>query len=437
MVGLKTLLPRALIIGLAFAGTHSVLAADSSRQFVVAGWDTARAGDGAFETGDFFDTARALISTNFPGATLTSVNALSDTALANVDLLVLPTGVANGNPITPLTQAEQDALFDFVSAGGAALIMPDNDSFGTGGGSTIPDPATIAANASLIDPFGMAVTGTLPQFASAVITAPTHPVMDGPAGIVTSVSQVFPGMITNPGPFANTLAEQPGFGVTMAEIPEDAISAGSGPVLVISDFNTIVDAGLDGAIDLDDNATMFVNAIAWLCPDQDNGPPDPNETIEVEIDILPSSVSNVLKLRSHRGKLPVLIFSNPDLDPCDLDLDTVELAGSTVVRHRWKKKRRHLAFKISDMNHDGVRELLVLFWVSGLDPDQIVDDVATLTGQTVDGDDVEGSDRLVLKRPSHAPKHFHKRWPLHWHKYWKHHFPDWKKHNKHWWKYEF
>jgi hypothetical protein len=436
MDGIKAFLPRALIVGLAFVGSHTVIAADANDAFVIGGWDLARADLGSFADGGFFEEARASLATNFPNASLTSFNTLSATSLGGVDVVILPTGVRNGNPITPLTQAEQDALAAFVAGGGGALLMPDNDSFGGPIGLNLPDADTIAANDSLIAPFGMAVTDTNVGFFAADVTDPTSTVTNGPFGVVNTITTVFPGRISDLGPDASPLAEVAGFGDVLAEIPAGQLGAGSGAVVILSDFNAILDIGDDGGLlnPTTENETMFLNIISTICrTGGGGGPPPGGGPLPIEIDILPNR-QNIMKLKRSRGKLPVVILSGPDFDPCDVDPATLDLAGASASKHRWKDK--WLAKKVGDRNDDGVKDLLVLFHVGNLDPAQIVDGVATLTGETFDGQEFEGSDELEIIRPKRCPRSFHAKWPKHWHQYLKDHYPDWKKYNKDWAKFE-
>jgi hypothetical protein len=68
------------------------------------------------------------------------------------------------------------------------------------------------------------------------------------------------------------------------------------------------------------------------------------------------------------------------------------MAGAGVA----VKKNQQLMAKRVDVNEDGALDLLVMFQTADLDPEQLKDGVAILTGGTSDGLTVEGTDRVRL-----------------------------------------
>ena len=93
--------------------TASVSSADP---FVIGGWDASRGNGSSIEDGFMLATARGLLATQFPDASLTSFGNLTAASLTNVDIVMISSVRANDESIIPLTAAEQSALFDFVLA---------------------------------------------------------------------------------------------------------------------------------------------------------------------------------------------------------------------------------------------------------------------------------------------------------------------------------
>ena len=116
-------------------------------------------------------------------------------------------------------------------------------------------------------------------------------------------------------------------------------------------------------------------------------------TIMVDIDIKPGSDPNPINQGSN-GLIPVAIFSSPEFDATTVDPATVELGGAGVaVRGKADKSMAHA----EDVNGDGLVDLVVQVetsaagvWTTG--------DVI-LTGQTFDGQSIEGSDVVVIVPP--------------------------------------
>ncbi len=165
----------------------------------------------------------------------------------DVDVALLGTGKSNTSAITALGSAEQTALHDYVANGGCAILLPDNDSFGGAG--------TDAVNESLIDPFGLDITGTLNNQRTAT-TSGSLTVVSG----VGSFLQNYPGWFDGTGagtPFASNDG-----GTAALEIEPGMIGAGSGPVFAFSDVNQFFGGNYAGKIGNASNRTLLVNSVA-------------------------------------------------------------------------------------------------------------------------------------------------------------------------------
>jgi len=201
-------------------------AADAS-PLVVGGFDAARASGAAMATGTFTCGMRSAILEAFPCTEFTEANVLTTAYLSTLDLVVLSSARSATTVITPLTAAEQTALRSFVDNGGAAILLLDNSTFA--GGFTDP------ANESLIDPFGMDVTGTLTGNQAATVTA-SHMTVNGPYGSVASYVTIFPGWLDNLGAHAQAVARlNANLQTCMAVIEPSALAPGSGGVVIASD----------------------------------------------------------------------------------------------------------------------------------------------------------------------------------------------------------
>jgi len=114
--------------------------------------------------------------------------------------------------------------------------------------------------------------------------------------------------------------------------------------------------------------------------------------IAVDIDIKPGSYPNSINLGSN-GVIPVAILSTADFDATTVLPETVSLAGSGVaVRGKGNKLLAHE----EDVNGDGLTDLVVKVETENLDPGTFQDGLATLTGQTSDGVQFEGSDEISI-----------------------------------------
>jgi hypothetical protein len=117
--------------------------------------------------------------------------------------------------------------------------------------------------------------------------------------------------------------------------------------------------------------------------------------MQVDIDIKPGSWPNSINLGS-KGVIPIAILSTPDFDATQVDPGTVALAGAGVaLRGKGNKSLAHE----EDVNGDGLPDLVVQVETENLDPSVFQDGFATLTGQTFGGQDIQGSDEIVVVPP--------------------------------------
>ena len=114
-------------------------------------------------------------------------------------------------------------------------------------------------------------------------------------------------------------------------------------------------------------------------------------TLSVDIDVRPGSDVNPINLKSG-GVIPVAILTTDTFDATTIDPDTIELSGAAVaVRGNGK----HVMAEQTDVDSDGDIDLLVHIETQALviEPGTTI---VTLTGETFDGMQIEGSDDIKL-----------------------------------------
>jgi len=114
------------------------------------------------------------------------------------------------------------------------------------------------------------------------------------------------------------------------------------------------------------------------------------EPTTVDIDVKPGSYPNSINLKS-KGVVPVAILTSEDFDATTVDPDKVTLAGAPVA-HRGKKSMSHE----EDVDGDDDLDLVVQVETQDLDASQLEDGEAILTGQTYDGEGIEGKDEIRI-----------------------------------------
>lgn len=241
------------VVGVALAVACGV----SSRAYavpVIGGWNLARGGVSSVAESPAMAGFRAIIQTVSPGAALTSTDTLTPAYLATVDSLFLGAAADTDVVVTPLSPAEQTALFNFVVGGGTVGIVVENAWVGVGidGGD--------ASFESFLDPFGLDVAGRS-NATNATVTNFGHPVTNGPYGAITQFATSFSGWFDNLGPYAQSLAvdDQSGLPV-LAVIESGAIVPTSGRVWFIADGHGVVVPSIL-------NATVLLeNSVDYLLP---------------------------------------------------------------------------------------------------------------------------------------------------------------------------
>ncbi len=232
----------------------------------IGGFDASRGGSLSLKSGTDLSSLRGELATAFPGVVLEESDVLTDSFLSGLDVLVIFSITGCCSATMPLSPAEQAAVTDFVNAGGGALIFADNDTFylATGIADTV--------NESLIDPFGLDVTGTFYGTYPATVTDPSSsPVTSGPFGTVSSLSLLYPGYFDNLGTNATSLATlNVNGGPFLAVIEQGLLSPTSGGVVLFSDGGLAINSYLGYA----DNKALILNAVDFAA-DPVNPVPEP------------------------------------------------------------------------------------------------------------------------------------------------------------------
>jgi len=157
--------------------------------------------------------------------------------------------------------------------------------------------------------------------------------------------------------------------------PMDKIHEADGNLLVLA---SILGSGL------------FHFDIGKTAPPPPPPPPLPNPNgITVALDVLPGSDNNKVNPKKN-GVLPVAILSAPGFDAATLDPGTVAVSGMLP-----KYAGDELFFLLKDVNKDGLEDMILHMDVSTLEASG--DSELVLTGCTVNGESVTGSDEVVLK----------------------------------------
>jgi hypothetical protein len=248
-------------------------------QLVITGFDAARGGIFAIaDGGSAVSEARMALELDPPdgiglgdGVSYVPFNTLdlSQPGVATANIMVLYVALNAVDPISALSMPEQTALLNYVLGGGCAVLIADNDH--------AANPAWVAANSSLVGPFGMTVESMFTGLVDAQIVNHTTALTDIPGRIVDHMAQNSPGLITDLGPNGIAIAAVTGaVGDAMALIQAGDLGVGSGPVIVFSDVNSFLDAApFPGFGHFGENKNLWLNTMDY-CFDNAPPPPPPN-----------------------------------------------------------------------------------------------------------------------------------------------------------------
>lgn len=146
-------------------------------------------------------------------------------------------------------------------------------------------------------------------------------------------------------------------------------------------------------------------SVTWTATDQSGNSASDDQVITVEplpvnIDIKPCSDPNSINLRS-KGVVPVAILTEIDFDALEVDPTTVEFAGASAVKWEMVDVCDHEVWDPVLMQWvpvgDGDLDLLVYFNTRDLNLINTSTE-ATLTGETLDGIPIEGTDSVKIPR---------------------------------------
>lgn len=115
----------------------------------------------------------------------------------------------------------------------------------------------------------------------------------------------------------------------------------------------------------------------------------------VVVDIKPEGVPNSINLGS-KGKVPVAVLSSPTFDATTVDVASVRFAGAPVNL----KNNGTFQSSFEDVNGDGLLDLMLHFNTQSLNL-TAASTSATLTGSTLNGRCITGTDSVNIVPPSH------------------------------------
>jgi hypothetical protein len=212
---------------------------------VVGGWDVSRGGPYSLSAGSNTAGLRSLLGGLIPGTTFTGAATLTPAYLSTVNTVVLSVAFDDNTPITPLSGAEQTALMNFVLGGGRALLLGERTSLAA------------AANPTLINPFGLNITGGVIAHLPATVPQPfSTEITREPFGVVTTLATINPGWFDQLG-LAKPVATLDANGKPLlAVLGSGALGPGSGRVVLSADSDIYTQ-----------NLVLIENTFAYLVPE--------------------------------------------------------------------------------------------------------------------------------------------------------------------------
>ncbi len=275
---------------------------------------------------------------------------------------------------TPLPNAAQQALADFVQAGGGFVSSEWNGFELRQGQQTTMADLILQSWPGIENCGGCSITYT------AASGQAGHPVL---AGIPSPFTFFADGHDAGP---------QVVFGTQPSTVL--MTTGGGGPGVMVREFGTgkVVDFShaanyltlFHNQRTLQDTTIqqLYANAVAWAC-----GP------LQVDIDIKPGSDPNSINCTNEKGVIAVAILTTDDFDATTVDHTTVTFEGAseTHVVKSTGLARRHE----EDVDGDGDIDLVFHFRQGNTNLDCASTD-GTLTGETFDGQAIEGTDAVRM-----------------------------------------
>jgi hypothetical protein len=205
-------------------------------------------------TGSFLVNFRnQLVTANFPRVTfvLTGAAMLTPAYLATLDILVITSASSTNFAITPLSQAEQEAVTAFIQGGGRFLISSDN--------STFAGANTELVNNSILGPVGM-TAGGMTLSGPMQSTVAGSPLVSGRSGSWSTVDTDVPGtwMSTGKATVVASLNGNPSL-PALAQFNVGDLGPASARGVVIADANALMEYG-------GFNIVLIDNIVDYLIP---------------------------------------------------------------------------------------------------------------------------------------------------------------------------
>jgi hypothetical protein len=228
----------------------------SGTTITIGGFDASRANWGSLATGSYLANFRdRLVTANFSGVTfvLTGAPTLTPAYLATLDILVITSPSSNTTAITPLSQAEQDAVSAFIQGGGRFFISSDNPGFGGANTQNV--------NNSVLGPVGMTAGGTTLNGDNPMqSTVAGSPLVSGRSGSWSTIDTNYPGswLSTGNATVVATVNRTPSL-PALAQFNVGDLGPASGRGVVIADVDALRDYG-------GFNIVIIDNIIDYLIP---------------------------------------------------------------------------------------------------------------------------------------------------------------------------